>query len=136
MGQERAQLESVVVGLDELQTGLADSGELLDMALEEEDEDTIGELVADQERVTRELLAFLGLDWHDACLRFHESDRVVATASHAQVRRPLYRSSVGRFRHYRPWLEPLIDALDWEAWRQSGFAGRVDACLAALGVES
>ena len=37
----------MVVGLDELQTGLADSGELLDMALEEEDEDTIGELVAD-----------------------------------------------------------------------------------------
>ena len=47
LGQERAQLESVVVGLDELQTGLADAGELLDMALEEEDEDTIGELVAD-----------------------------------------------------------------------------------------
>ena len=47
LGQERAQLESVVVGLDALKTGLADSGELLEMALEEDDEDTIGELVAD-----------------------------------------------------------------------------------------
>ena len=47
LGQERAQLESVVVGLDKLKTGLADAGELLDMALEEEDEDTVGELVAD-----------------------------------------------------------------------------------------
>jgi peptide chain release factor 2 len=47
LGQERAQLESVVIGLDALKTGLADSGELLEMALEEDDEDTIGELVAD-----------------------------------------------------------------------------------------
>jgi peptide chain release factor 2 len=55
LGQERAQLESVVVGLDELHTGLADSGELLDMALEEEDEDTIKELVADLSRFEKQV---------------------------------------------------------------------------------
>jgi tetratricopeptide (TPR) repeat protein len=87
------------------------------------------ELVTDQERVCREMIEFLGLDWDAACLRFHESDRVVATASHAQVRRPMYRSSIGRFRHYEPWTRELVGAIDWEAWRRSGFAGRVDACL-------
>jgi len=87
------------------------------------------ELVTDQERVCREMVEFLGLDWDPACLQFHESDRVVATASHAQVRRPMYRSSIGRFRHYEPWIGSLIEAIDWDAWRRSGFAARVDACL-------
>ena len=87
------------------------------------------ELVTEPERCCRELVDFLGLDWDPACLRFHESERVVATASHAQVRRPMYRSSVGRFRYYEPWIAELTDSIDWDAWRRSGFAGRVDACL-------
>jgi len=85
------------------------------------------ELVTDTERVCREIVEFLGLQWDPACLRFHESDRIVATASHAQVRRPLYRSSIGRFRHYEPWIQPLIRDIDWDAWQRSGFADRVDA---------
>ncbi len=87
------------------------------------------ELVTDQERVCRDMVDFLGLGWDPCCLRFHESDRVVATASHAQVRRPMYRSSIGRFTHYEPWIRSLADAVDWAAWRRSGFAARVDACL-------
>ena len=47
LGQERAQLENVVVGLDELKTGLGDAGELLEMAEDEDDEDTVKEVVAD-----------------------------------------------------------------------------------------
>ena len=85
------------------------------------------ELILDQERVSRELVDFLGLDWDPACLRFHELDRTVATASHAQVRRPLYRGSVGRYRRYRRHIAPLEAAIDWDAWRDSGFAGRVEA---------
>ncbi len=50
LGQERAQLEQVVVGLDDLTAGLTDAGELLDMAIEEDDADTVNELVADLER--------------------------------------------------------------------------------------
>ena len=50
LGRERAQLEDVVVTLEKLKNGLADSGELLEMALEEGDEDTIGELVADLDK--------------------------------------------------------------------------------------
>ncbi|MCH7830148.1 MAG: peptide chain release factor 2 [Proteobacteria bacterium] len=47
LGQERSQLEQVVVGLDELTTGLADAGELLAMAIEEDDEATVAEVVAE-----------------------------------------------------------------------------------------
>ena len=47
LGQARAQLENVVVGLDELKTGLGDAGELLEMAEDEDDEDTVKEVVAD-----------------------------------------------------------------------------------------
>ena len=50
LGQERSQLEQVVLGLDELTSGLADAGELLTMAVEEDDSDTVDELVSDLER--------------------------------------------------------------------------------------
>lgn len=69
------------------------------------------DLVADQERTTRALVDFAGLDWDERCLRFHEHDRVVVTASHAQVRKRLYPSSVGRHRHYERHLGPLREAL-------------------------
>ncbi|MBS0411440.1 MAG: sulfotransferase [Proteobacteria bacterium] len=68
-------------------------------------------LVADPERGIREIVAACGLPWHDACLRFHELDRDAGTASAQQVRRPIFRESVGRWRHYRDHLGPLIEAL-------------------------
>jgi len=87
------------------------------------------ELVFDQDRVSRELVDFLDLKWDPACLRFHESERLVATASHAQVRRPLYRSSSGRFRNYESHIAGLRDAIDWSAWQRNGLAARVEACI-------
>ncbi|HKV97622.1 MAG TPA: sulfotransferase [Gammaproteobacteria bacterium] len=69
------------------------------------------EVVNDLEREARRLVAFCGLDWNDACLRFHEHRRTVRTASLAQVRRPIYASSVGRWRHYEKYLDPLKQAL-------------------------
>ena len=80
-------------------------------------------------QTTRDLLAFMGLEWDPACLRFHELDRDEATARHAQGRPPMYRGSVGRYRHYEPLLGSLVDAIDWDAWQASGFAERVNACL-------
>ncbi len=68
-------------------------------------------LVADPEAGARRLLDFLGLEWNDACLHPHESARFAMTASHEQVRRPVYTSSVGRWRRYEPHVRPLIDAL-------------------------
>ena len=68
-------------------------------------------VVNDLEGQARRLLAFCGLDWDDACLRFHEHRRTVRTASLAQVRRPIYASSIGRWRHYEKYLGPLKQAL-------------------------
>jgi tetratricopeptide (TPR) repeat protein len=68
-------------------------------------------VVADVEGQTRRLLGFLGLEWDDRCLRFHESPREVKTASRDQVRRPIYASSVGRWKHYEKYLAPLLSSL-------------------------
>jgi tetratricopeptide (TPR) repeat protein len=69
------------------------------------------ELTADQEAVSRRMVAFCGLDWDDRCLRFHETRRPVRTASTLQVRRPMYRSAVGRWKRYEAHLGPLLEAL-------------------------
>ena len=71
----------------------------------------VAELVADMEAETRRILQFLGLDWDPACLDFHENPRMVRTASHAQVRKPVYTTSVGRACKYREHLAPLVDGL-------------------------
>lgn len=63
------------------------------------------------ERELRRVLDYLGLDWSDDLLSFHESDRTVRTPSAEQVRRPLNRSGVDRWKPYAPWLQPLRDAL-------------------------
>jgi len=64
------------------------------------------ELVADPEPVSRRLVEACGLAWDPACLSFHRTRRRVGTASLAQVRRPVNRRSVGRWRRYAP-LIPL-----------------------------
>lgn len=69
------------------------------------------DLVDDTESGARRLIDYLGLEWDDACLRFSESTRTVTTASRAQVRSPVYRTSIGRWRRYADHLAPLIDAL-------------------------
>ena len=73
------------------------------------------ELVADQERITRRIIDFLGLPWDDRCLRYWEADRTVMTLSYDQVNKPIYDSSIGRWRHYEKHLGPLKRALGVEA---------------------
>jgi tetratricopeptide (TPR) repeat protein len=68
-------------------------------------------LVSDPQRESCRLLDFLGLPWNEGCGRFFETSRSVNTASFAQVRRPIYRSSVGSALSLRPHLQPLIEAL-------------------------
>jgi tetratricopeptide (TPR) repeat protein len=68
-------------------------------------------LVDDFEPQVRRLLDFLGLPWDTRVLRFHETLRQVRTASSLQVRRPLYRSSIGRWRRYAVYLQPLLAEL-------------------------
>lgn len=69
------------------------------------------DVVEDIEGMAQRLIAFCGLDWSDDCLRFHELTRPVRTASLLQVRKPLYRSSVGRWQPFREELKPLFEAL-------------------------
>jgi tetratricopeptide (TPR) repeat protein len=69
------------------------------------------QLVNDIEPQTRHLLSFLELPWDDKCLRFHENRRFVGTASNSQVRRPLYQSSVGRWKNYERQLSGLVHLL-------------------------
>ncbi len=66
------------------------------------------DLVSDPERHIRSLLAHCDLDFEPACLTFHATDRVVMTASRDQVRQPIYKGSVGRWKNYRQHLGPLI----------------------------
>ena len=68
-------------------------------------------LVADQETQSHHLIDHLGLPWDDACLRFFDKDRAVNTPSRWQVRQPIYKSSVKRWKNYEGKLQPLIDAL-------------------------
>jgi tetratricopeptide (TPR) repeat protein len=69
------------------------------------------ELVESPEAVIRRLLAFSGLSWEDACLYPERSERSVSTASLWQVRQPIFTGSIGRWRNYRPWLEPIMPLL-------------------------
>ncbi len=69
------------------------------------------DLVADFEPQARRIIAHCGLEWDDACLAFDKAPRPVRTASSAQVRQPIYRSSVGRWRPDEPLLRPLLDGL-------------------------
>jgi tetratricopeptide (TPR) repeat protein len=68
-------------------------------------------LVDDQEGETARLLAHCGLDWSDACLDFHANAAPVSTPSAAQVRRPLYRDAVDRWRIHADALAPARDVL-------------------------
>ena len=69
-------------------------------------------LVEDLDGWARRLIAHLGLQWNDACLRFYESAREVRTASFAQVRRPIHQHSVGRWRRFERHLGPLLETLE------------------------
>jgi tetratricopeptide (TPR) repeat protein len=73
------------------------------------------DVVADLEGQARRLLDHCGLDWDARCLDFHRSRRAVRTASAAQVRRPLYASSVGRWGAFADLARPLLAALGGEA---------------------
>ena len=70
------------------------------------------DVVADLEGQVRRMLDFCGLPWEDACLEFHATRRTVNTASAAQVRQPIYRGAVGRWRRYERHLGPLLGALE------------------------
>jgi len=64
-------------------------------------------LVLDQEVESRRLVEFIGLEWDEVCLAFYEKKRYVRTASDLQVKKPIYTSSIGRWKNYQKHLRPL-----------------------------
>jgi len=69
------------------------------------------ETVADQEGKTRALLDFVGLDFDEKCLNFHESGRVALTLSNEQVRQPMYKTSTKRYERYAGHIDALVEGL-------------------------
>ena len=67
------------------------------------------ELVSDFENQVKRVLDFIGVPWSDACLEFYANERNIKTASIAQVRRPIYQHSVGRWRPFAPYLKSLYE---------------------------
>jgi len=70
-------------------------------------------MVQNQEAESRRLVEFIGLEWDEACLDFHRKKRRVHTASHLQVTQPMYSSSVGRWKAYGKYLQPLEEGLNY-----------------------
>jgi tetratricopeptide (TPR) repeat protein len=86
------------------------------------------DLIADLEGESRRIVGHCGLEWDASCLSFYAAERPVRTASAVQVRQPIYRSSVGRWRAHTHQLGPLIEALGGD------FAGSAGRAL-AIGVK-
>ena len=73
---------------------------------------TYEDFVRNLESNARSLIEFLDLPWEDQCVHFHEQDSAVTTASAVQVRQPAHTRSIGRWRHYSSWLEPMRKVLE------------------------
>jgi len=69
------------------------------------------ELVMDQETHSKQLIDYLGLEWDEKCLDFYNNERDVRTASNVQVRQPMYKNSMNRWKPYEEHLQPLIEML-------------------------
>jgi len=67
--------------------------------------------VADVEGQAKALINYLGLEWHENCLNFYNTDRPVKTASASQVRKPIYTTSTNRWRRYEKYLGPLLEEI-------------------------
>jgi tetratricopeptide (TPR) repeat protein len=72
------------------------------------------DVIRDLEGQARRIIAYCGLAWDPRCLAFHETDRPVRTASATQVRQPIYKTAIGRWRVYQNHLAPLLQALGIE----------------------
>jgi hypothetical protein len=73
------------------------------------------ELVAQQELWTRKIVEFLGLQWDDRCIDYTTTQRTVLTSSYWQVRQKMYKTSLGRWRHYEKFISPLLGLRDTTA---------------------
>jgi Sulfotransferase family len=78
-------------------------GRILDVQYED--------IIGDLEGQVRRIIAYCGLDWDPRCLNFHLTGRPVRTFSATQVRKPIYKTALGRWRGYERFLKPLLTEL-------------------------
>ncbi len=78
-------------------------GEILNVQYEE--------LVMNQERISKQLIDYIDLEWDEKCIDFHSNERTVMTPSNIQVRKPMYKTSINRWKPYEKHLQPLIEVL-------------------------
>jgi hypothetical protein len=88
------------------------------------------DVVGRQEKMSRELVEFCGLEWQDRCLAFHQNAQPVGTASVLQVRKPIYSHSIGRWKNYASHLEPLRRALELDGRQAAETAAASDRAQA------
>lgn len=70
------------------------------------------DMVREQEASSRNIISFCNLEWEDACLAFNESKRDVKTCSYSQVRKPMYSTSISKWKNYEKHIVPLISELE------------------------
>ncbi len=83
--------------------------EILDVVYED--------VIADQEGQSRRLIDFIGLDWNEKCLDFHKTKRTTKTLSAEQVNKPIYKSSIARWKKHEKHLGPLLAGLPEDSLR-------------------
>ncbi len=69
-------------------------------------------IVQDQEKISKQIIDFCNLEWNEKCLEFHKTKRTVYTASRQQVRDPIYKTSMNRWKNYKAYITPLLEALN------------------------
>lgn len=69
------------------------------------------DMIEKPEEMSRAVVDFCGLKWEDRCLRFYENSRITKTISYDQVRRPIYKKSVARWKNYEAFITPLLAEL-------------------------
>jgi hypothetical protein len=69
------------------------------------------DIIEDLEGQVSRMLQFLDLPFEDSCITFYETDRSVRTASSEQVRKPINKSGMDRWKPYEKYLQPLLDGL-------------------------
>ena len=73
------------------------------------------QLVSQQEKVTKELLNFCELPWESQCLDFHKTERQIKTVSKFQVRQPIHKKAVQKWKHYETHIQQLIKDLNYKS---------------------
>jgi tetratricopeptide (TPR) repeat protein len=89
-------------------------------------------LIGDQSAWSKRIVEFVDLPWDTRCLDFHRTERRVATFSNWEVRQPIFRSSMGRWKNYREFLGPLIETLAAEPPPENRYATGYNSSMRAV----